>query len=131
MIARIPSPCRSVRARRNVIGTAVLGFGLYEVAIALFIAIAPHAFFDSLGPYGHYNRHYLHDVAKGRQPLPIDRATVARDTIGRAIRRPLTIVIAAAVPIEPSTPIPIRSSAARTSASTRSAGMPMPMLHPL
>ena len=46
-----------------MIGTAVLGFGLYEVAIGLFIAITPHAFFDSLGPYGHYNRHYLHDVA--------------------------------------------------------------------
>ena len=49
--------------RRDVIGTAVLGLGVYQVAIGLFIAIAPHAFFDSLGPYGHFNRHYVHDVA--------------------------------------------------------------------
>ena len=44
-------------------GPAALAFGVYQVAIALFMAIAPRAFFDSLGPYGHFNRHYLQDVA--------------------------------------------------------------------
>src|SRR5947207_3174090 len=44
-----------VRMRRDVAGPAALGFGVYQVAIALFIAIAPRAFYDSLGPYGVYN----------------------------------------------------------------------------
>ena len=77
--------------RKDVIGTAVLGLGVYEVAIALFIAIAPHAFFDSLGPYGHFNRHYLHDVAAFEGALGVGLLLAVRRPAWRA---PLLVLAA-------------------------------------
>jgi hypothetical protein len=74
-----------------VIGTVVVGLGLYQVAIALFIAIAPHAFFDSLGPYGHFNRHYLHDAAAFEGALGVGLLLAARRPAWRA---PLLVVAA-------------------------------------
>ncbi|HEX5224331.1 MAG TPA: hypothetical protein VFW29_04285 [Solirubrobacteraceae bacterium] len=38
-------------------------FAAYNIALALFLAIAPHAFYRSLGPFGAYNRHYEGDTA--------------------------------------------------------------------
>ena len=51
-----PDPDAAVR-----VGLAV--FGIYLVAISLFAAVAPGAFFDEIGPYGIQNDHYIHDVA--------------------------------------------------------------------
>jgi hypothetical protein len=38
-------------------------FGIYNVALALFLAVAPHAFYKVVGPFGAYNRHYEGDTA--------------------------------------------------------------------
>ena len=70
--------------RRDVVGPAALAFGVYQVAIALFIAIAPRAFFDSLGPYGHFNRHYLQDVAAFEGALGVGLILAARRPAWRA-----------------------------------------------
>jgi len=70
--------------RRDVLGPAALAFGVYQVAIALFIAIAPRAFFDSLGPYGHFNRHYLQDVAAFEGALGVGLILAARRPAWRA-----------------------------------------------
>jgi hypothetical protein len=43
------------------IGMAALA--LYHVALAAFMAAAPHAFYTSLGPFGAYNSHYVRDTA--------------------------------------------------------------------
>jgi len=77
--------------RRDVVGPAALGFGVYQVAIALFIAIAPRAFYDSLGPYGVYNRHYLQDVAAFEGALGVGLLLAARRPGWRA---PLFVVTA-------------------------------------
>ena len=77
--------------RRDVVGPAALGFGVYQVAIALFIAIAPRAFYDSLGPYGAYNRHYLQDVAAFEGALGVGLLLAARRPGWRA---PLFVVTA-------------------------------------
>src|SRR5207237_9860688 len=76
---------------RDVRGRGVRGLGVYGVAIALSIAIAPHAFFDSLGPYGHFNRHYLHDVAAFEGALGVGLLLAVRRPAWRA---PLLVLAA-------------------------------------
>lgn len=43
------------------IGIAALA--LYHIALAAFMAAAPHTFYTSLGPFGAYNSHYIRDTA--------------------------------------------------------------------
>jgi hypothetical protein len=38
-------------------------FAVYNIALALFMAFAPHAFYKAIGPFGAYNRHYEGDTA--------------------------------------------------------------------
>jgi hypothetical protein len=38
-------------------------FGVTQLAIGLFLAIAPGAFFDAIGPFGTRNDHYMRDLA--------------------------------------------------------------------
>ena len=35
----------------------------YNLALALFMAIAPHSFYTAVGPFGAYNSHYVRDNA--------------------------------------------------------------------
>jgi hypothetical protein len=41
----------------------LVAFGVLELAIGLFQAAAPHAFFTAIGPFGVFNAHYSRDVA--------------------------------------------------------------------
>lgn len=47
----------------------LIGFGLYHLAVGLFMAVAPGAFFELLGPFGERNDHYVRDVAAFQVPL--------------------------------------------------------------
>lgn len=38
-------------------------FGLTQLALGLFLAIAPGAFFDAIGPFGTRNDHYMRDLS--------------------------------------------------------------------
>ena len=38
-------------------------FALVELALAAFGAVAPHAFYRAIGPFGAFNAHYIRDVA--------------------------------------------------------------------
>jgi hypothetical protein len=38
-------------------------FGATQLALGLFMAVAPGAFFDSIGPFGARNDHYVRDVS--------------------------------------------------------------------
>src|SRR3954452_14657201 len=42
---------------------AVRFYGAYHVVVGLALAVAPHLFFRTLGPFGAYNRHYAGDNA--------------------------------------------------------------------
>ena len=47
-------------------GTLVVGiaaFAVLELALALVMAISPHAFYAAIGPFGVFNPHYIRDVA--------------------------------------------------------------------
>jgi hypothetical protein len=47
----------------SVLTVGVGAFAVYELALAAFMAIAPHSFFTSIGPFGVPNAHYIRDAA--------------------------------------------------------------------
>jgi PPE-repeat protein len=53
-------------------------FGLTQLALGLFMAIAPGAFFDSIGPFGARNDHYLRDLATFYVALGVAGLVAAR-----------------------------------------------------
>lgn len=48
---------------RDVVGLGALAFGVYHLALGLFMLVAPGTFFEELGPFGTRNDHYIGDVA--------------------------------------------------------------------
>jgi peptidoglycan/LPS O-acetylase OafA/YrhL len=46
-------------------------FGVYQVGVGLFMAVAPGSFFDTLGPFGPENVHYIVDTATFEFPLGV------------------------------------------------------------
>jgi hypothetical protein len=59
----LAAPRASGRATDTVLRVGLLAFAVYHLALAAFMAIAPHAFFKSLGPFDAYNSHYIRDTA--------------------------------------------------------------------
>jgi hypothetical protein len=53
----------------GVVRFGLVAFGLYQIAIGLFQAVAPGAFFDAVGPFGARNDHYVLDAATFELPL--------------------------------------------------------------
>jgi len=54
------------QAARGAPSVLELGFAVYaayHLLLGLFMAIAPHAFFTAIGPFGARNDHYVRDVA--------------------------------------------------------------------
>jgi hypothetical protein len=49
--------------RDRLIRFGVLQFGVFHLVIGLWQVVAPHAFFDTIGGFGTYNRHYMGDNA--------------------------------------------------------------------
>jgi hypothetical protein len=41
----------------------LVGFASVEVGLAVFMAVAPHAFYTAIGPFGAQNDHFVRDVA--------------------------------------------------------------------
>jgi hypothetical protein len=38
-------------------------FAVYHLALAVWMAAAPHSFYTAIGPFGPYNSHYIRDTA--------------------------------------------------------------------
>ena len=53
--ARDPSPPQLV--------AGLWAFAALDLALAAFMAVAPHLFYTAIGPFGHANDHYVRDVA--------------------------------------------------------------------
>jgi hypothetical protein len=52
--------------RRDPAGALVpllVVFGITQLVLGLFLAVAPGAFFDAIGPFGTRNDHYMRDLA--------------------------------------------------------------------
>jgi hypothetical protein len=58
--------------------------GLTQLVPALWIVIAPHSFFDHVGPFGTYNSHYLGDAASFQAGIGIPLVAAARFEFLRA-----------------------------------------------
>jgi hypothetical protein len=64
--SRIASPPTVAHPGTAPTGTLEVGiatFAAVELALAVFMAVAPHAFYKAIGPFGVFNPHYLRDVA--------------------------------------------------------------------
>lgn len=79
--------------RRSIVvpGTALLA--LYWLALGLWMAFSPHTFFDSVGPFGHANVHYIRDNATFEIALGLGLLVALR-------RRPWRIPLLAVVLIQ-------------------------------
>ncbi len=55
-----------------------VALGLAQVVPALWIVIAPHSFFDHIGPFGSYNSHYLGDAAAFQLGIGVPLIAAAR-----------------------------------------------------
>jgi hypothetical protein len=53
-------------------------FAAIQLALAAFMAIAPHAFYTSIGPFGAQNDHYLRDVSTYNGALGVGLAVAVR-----------------------------------------------------
>jgi hypothetical protein len=49
--------------RRDALSAGVAVLAAYDLALALFMAVAPHAFYSKVGPFGIRNDHYIRDTA--------------------------------------------------------------------
>ena len=47
----------------------LVAYGIYSIAVGLFMALGPVAFFDTLGAFGARNTHYIFDNASFELPL--------------------------------------------------------------
>ncbi len=61
-MSTIALPRRSENAER-VLLAGLSTLAVYNLALGAFMAIAPHAFYKSLGPFYSYNSHYVRDTA--------------------------------------------------------------------
>ncbi len=80
----------SVQDPPSVVTVGVAVFAVYHLALGLFMAIAPHAFFTAIGPFGARNDHYVRDVATYNLALGAGFAVA----IGRASWRVPVLAIA-------------------------------------
>jgi hypothetical protein len=56
-------PLLSSADRSDALAAGLALLALYHLALAIFMAVAPHTFFTSIGPFGTSNVHYIRDTA--------------------------------------------------------------------
>jgi hypothetical protein len=49
--------------RADALAAGIFLLAVYDLGLALFMAVAPHAFYASVGPFGARNNHYIRDTA--------------------------------------------------------------------
>jgi hypothetical protein len=47
----------------STVRAGLIAFAAVDIALALFMAVAPHSFYTAVGPFGAFNGHYIRDVA--------------------------------------------------------------------
>lgn len=53
----------SPASETTIVTAGVAAFAVYHLLVGFFMAIAPHAFYTDVGPFGAANPHYIRDVA--------------------------------------------------------------------
>ena len=72
-------------------GTGLVIFALYNLALGLFMVVAPGPFFELIGPFGERNDHYTRDTATFSLALGVATAVAVRM---RRWRTPVLAVLA-------------------------------------
>ena len=54
-----PLPSTAAEAPPGVVSVGIGIFAAIELALAVFMALSPHAFFTAIGPFGTFNGHYI------------------------------------------------------------------------
>jgi hypothetical protein len=75
--ATSPATTQLHGASRAVVA-GLVGFAAFQLALAVFMAAAPHAFYTSIGPFGPQNDHYLGDLATYNAALAVGLAIAIR-----------------------------------------------------
>jgi len=65
-------------AGADALNAGLVVFAVYQLALAAFMAFAPHAFYKAVGPFGAFNGHYIRDVASFSAALGIGFAVSLR-----------------------------------------------------
>lgn len=57
--------------RPEAVIVGIAAFAALELALAAFMALAPHRFYTAIGPFGGFNPHYIRDVASFEAALGV------------------------------------------------------------
>jgi peptidoglycan/LPS O-acetylase OafA/YrhL len=76
-------PRLGARRQPSVTGDELVTAGIavlaaYSILLALFMAIAPHAFYSAVGPFGARNDHYIRDTATFSAAIGVGLAVAVR-----------------------------------------------------
>jgi hypothetical protein len=77
MSTAVAFPRSETASRLLLAGLSALA--VYQLALGAFMAIAPHAFFKSLGPFYSFNSHYIRDLATYNLALGAGLALAVRN----------------------------------------------------
>jgi hypothetical protein len=67
-------PARAPEPTDTALRAGLAAFAVYHAALAVFMAVAPHAFYTSIGPFDAYNSHYVRDTATFEAALGVGLA---------------------------------------------------------
>jgi hypothetical protein len=82
---------RTSRSGRDLVGVGLGAFALYNLALSLFMVVAPGAFFELIGPFGERNDHYTRDNATFGLALGVAALIAVRV---RSWRLPVLVILA-------------------------------------
>jgi hypothetical protein len=73
MNATAASPPATAQLDRGsrAVHAGLVGFAAVEVALTVFMAAAPHAFYTAIGPFGARNDHFVRDLASYNAALAV------------------------------------------------------------
>jgi hypothetical protein len=74
----LPAATERTLVRRDLLSTGVALLAAYNLGLALFMAVLPHAFFTNVGPFGARNDHYIRDTATFSAAIGVGLALALR-----------------------------------------------------
>jgi hypothetical protein len=75
---RVGAQVERAALREEAVTVAIAVLAVYHLALALFMALAPHTFFTAIGPFGTRNDHYMRDNATFGAALGLGLALAVR-----------------------------------------------------
>jgi len=77
-VAADPTAALRAQAPPGTLAVGIGAFAVLELALAVFTAVSPHAFYTAIGPFGVFNAHYLRDVASFEGAIGLALAAAVR-----------------------------------------------------